>query len=60
MRRPEQRPGGGSDPPRPDQAPIARAGSAGRNDACRIARLPGVSRAAPAPCRTRVMIKSVA
>jgi hypothetical protein len=33
-------------PPRPDQAPIARARSAGVNDASRIARLPGALNAA--------------
>ena len=40
-------------PARPDQAPIARIRSCGRNDDCRIARLPGVSRAPPIPWTAR-------
>ncbi len=36
-------------PPSPDQAPMAFERSSGANDACRIARLPGVSSAAPDP-----------
>ena len=47
-------------PDRPDQAPIARARSAGANDACRSARLPGVSSAAPTPWSTRVMMSATA
>ena len=40
-------------PPSPDHAPIARPRSCGSNDACRMARLPGVSIAAATPCTTR-------
>ena len=43
-------------PPSPDQAPMARARSPGRNDACRIARLPGVNSAPPTPCNAREAI----
>ena len=45
---------------RPDQAPIARPRSAAANEASRIARLPGVSSAAPAPCSTRVTMRITA
>ena len=45
--------------PRPDQAPIARPRSARTNTASMIARLPGVSRAPPIPCRTRAAIRVV-
>lgn len=44
-------------PPSPDHAPLARARSSGANDAWRIARLPGVSRAAPTPCSARAAIR---
>ncbi len=44
-------------PPRPDQAPMARARSSVANDACRIARLPGVSSAAPTPCTARAAMR---
>ncbi len=37
----------------PDQVPIARLRSCGAKLASRIARLPGVSRAAPTPCNAR-------
>jgi len=37
-------------PLNPDQAPIALPRSSGVNDASMIARLPGVSKAAPTPC----------
>ena len=40
-------------PPSPDHAPTAAARSSLRKLACRIARLPGVSSAAPTPCSTR-------
>ena len=40
-------------PPSPDHAPMARARSSGRNELCRIARLPGVSSAPPMPCKAR-------
>ena len=43
-------------PPRPDHAPIAAERSSGANEACRIARLPGVSSAPPTPCRARAAI----
>jgi hypothetical protein len=39
--------------PSPDHAPIAAARSSGVNDACRMARLPGVSSAPPTPCNAR-------
>jgi hypothetical protein len=45
-------------PDRPDQAPMARARSAGANVASRIARLPGVSSAAPTPWSTLVMMRA--
>src|SRR5437764_399890 len=47
-------------PPRPDQAPIARARSLGRKLASIRARLPGVSRAPPIPCSSRAAISSSA
>jgi len=47
-------------PDRPDQAPMARARSSGVNDASRMARLPGVSSAAPTPCSTLVMMRTTA
>ena len=40
-------------PPSPDHAPTALARSAGTKTACRMARLPGVRRAAPTPWSTR-------
>ncbi len=40
-------------PPRPDQAPTAAARSEPWKDDAMIARLPGVSRAPPTPCRAR-------
>ena len=45
-------------PPRPDQAPMAAPRSSSANDACRMARLPGVSRAPPTPCRARAAIST--
>ena len=44
----------------PDHAPMALPRSPGRNTASRMARLPGVSRAAPTPCRARARIRNVA
>ena len=43
--------------PRPDQVPMARARSPGRNDAEIMARLPGTSSAAAAPCSRRATIR---
>src|ERR1700677_4544586 len=45
-------------PPSPDHAPIALDRSSGANEACRIARLPGVSSAPPTPCRARAAIST--
>ncbi len=45
-------------PARPDQAPMALPRSSGRNVAWRIARLPGVSSAAPMPCSARAAIRN--
>ena len=45
-------------PPSPDQAPIARARSAGRKLASMIARLPGVSSAPPIPWISRATIRN--
>src|SRR5215471_14668084 len=45
-------------PPSPDQAPMALGRSSGLNEACRIARLPGVSSAPPAPCNARAAIRN--
>ncbi len=45
-------------PPSPDQAPIARARSAGRKLAWMIARLPGVSSAPPIPWTSRAKISN--
>ena len=39
---------------------MARARSSGRNDACRMARLPGVSSAPPMPWTTRAAMSSPA
>ena len=47
-------------PPSPDQAPMALERSSGANDAWRIARLPGVSSAAPTPCSARAAIRNPA
>ncbi len=47
-------------PPRPDQAPIAAIRSSWANDACKMARLPGVSSAPPTPCRARAAISTPA
>ncbi len=47
-------------PPRPDQAPMARARSSGANEAWRMARDPGVSRAPPTPCRARPAMRTPA
>ncbi len=47
-------------PPRPDQAPIARARSSRRKLASIIARLPGVSSAPPTPCSRRATISALA
>ncbi len=43
--------------PSPDQAPIAWLRSSGWNEPWIIARLPGISSAAPIPCRTRAAIR---
>ena len=45
-------------PPSPDQAPTAVDRSSLRKDACRMANEPGVSSAAPAPCRARIPIRT--
>jgi hypothetical protein len=42
----------------PDHAPIARDLSSGWNEASRIARLPGVSSAAPTPCKMRAVMRA--
>jgi hypothetical protein len=42
----------------PDQAPMALPRSPGRRTASRMARLPGVRRAAPTPCNARVPIRN--
>ena len=47
-------------PPSPDQAPIARARSAGRKPDSTIARLPGVRRAPPTPCTSLATTSSSA
>ena len=44
----------------PDHVPIAWARSSGRNEACRMARLSGVSSAAPTPCSARARMSTVA
>ncbi len=46
-------------PPNPDQAPMASLRSSAANDASRMARLPGVSRAAPTPWRTRSTMRAL-
>src|SRR5665213_3484516 len=46
-------------PPRPVHAPMAWPRSSSRNDAWRMARLPGVSRAPPTPCNIRKAISVV-
>ena len=53
-------PAAAATPLSPDQAPMARARSSGRNEACRMARLAGVRRAPPMPWTTRATISSVA
>ena len=45
-------------PPSPDQAPIAAPRSSSAKDACKIARLPGVSSAPPTPCRARAAMST--
>ena len=45
-------------PPRPDHAPMAAERSSWANEACRMARLPGVSSAPPTPCRARAAIST--
>ena len=45
-------------PPSPDHAPIAADRSSSAKDACKIARLPGVSSAPPTPCRARAAIST--
>ena len=45
-------------PDRPDQAPIALPRSSGWKEASMIARLPGVSSAAPMPCTARAAIRT--
>ena len=45
-------------PPSPDHAPIAAMRSSWAKDACRMARLPGVSSAPPTPCKARAAIRS--
>ena len=47
-------------PLKPDQAPMARERSAGTKEACKMARLPGVSRAAPTPCSPRAATRVAA
>ena len=47
-------------PPSPDHAPIAAIRSSWANDACKMARLPGVSSAPPTPCRARAAISTPA
>jgi hypothetical protein len=47
-------------PPSPDQAPRAFDRSSATKEACRIARLPGVSSAAPTPCRARARMRTPA
>ena len=47
-------------PPRPDHAPIAAERSSAAKDACKIARLPGVSSAPPTPCRARAAMSTPA
>ena len=47
-------------PAKPDQAPMALLRSSWRKDASRMARLPGVSSAAPMPCTARASIRTVA
>ncbi len=46
-------------PPRPDQAPTARARWFSANDAWRMARLPGVSSAPPMPWNARAPFRAV-
>ena len=55
---PSSGPSAPATPPRPDQAPIARARSAGRKLASMIARLPGVRSAPPIPWTSRAKISS--
>ena len=45
-------------PPSPDHAPIAAPRSSSAKDACKMARLPGVSSAPPTPCRARAAIST--
>jgi hypothetical protein len=45
-------------PPRPDHAPMAAARSSRANEACKMARLPGVSSAPPTPCSARAAIST--
>ena len=45
-------------PPSPDQAPMAPPRSCSAKDACRIARLPGVSSAPPTPCSARAAMST--
>ena len=45
-------------PPSPDHAPIAAIRSSSANEACRMARLPGVSSAPPTPCSARAAIRT--
>ncbi len=47
-------------PPSPAHAPIALARSSRVKDACRMAKLPGVRRAAPIPWSARAPIKASA
>ena len=47
-------------PPSPDHAPMAAGRSCSANEACRMARLPGVSSAPPTPCRARAAISTPA
>ena len=47
-------------PPSPDHAPMAAERSSSANEACRMARLPGVSSAPPTPCRARAAISTAA
>ena len=45
-------------PPRPDHAPMAAIRSSSAKEACRMARLPGVSSAPPTPCKARAAIST--
>ena len=57
---PTSGPAAAATPVNPDQAPIVRARSSSRNEACRMARLAGVSSAPPMPWATRPATRSPA